>query len=195
MTRRHGAGISSKCIQCYRNGLQSLPCIEDLILWRFAICGLGGGLTTSVLVLESTTILQSEDRVMSLIYRGCRYDAPVSSVHSHAGPLGGYYRGRPWHRRVVASIPEQAVMELQYRGIAYSTNRAGQVMPSKMPARRPAAPTWAMQARASHAKVTESAMRHHDALVGRLEKRIAIARDQGNAELVKILESERQQLA
>ena len=86
-------------------------------------------------------------------------------------------------------------MELQYRGIAYSTNRAGQVMPSQRQAQRPTVPSWAMQARASRAKVTEAAMRHHDALVGRLEKRIAIARDQGNAELVKALESERQQLA
>lgn len=136
---------------------------------------------------------------MTLIYRGHPYDGPASSVHSHAGPLGGYYRGRPWHQRMVDEMPDQPEMELCYRGIAYSTNRAGQVMPSQRTTQKSTqtltAPAWAMKARASKMKVTEVAMQHHDALVGRLERRMAIARDQGNMELVKVLESERQQLA
>ena len=131
---------------------------------------------------------------MDLIYRGCRYTAPVSSVRSSAGPLGGYYRGRPWHLHQVDVIPEQPVMDLCYRGIPYRTNTRGQAMPSTRTQRR-TAPAWAMTARASKAKVTEAAMRHHDALVSRLEARMAIARDQGNTELLRTLEWERQQLA
>ncbi|MGD1851117.1 MAG: DUF4278 domain-containing protein [Cyanophyceae cyanobacterium] len=129
---------------------------------------------------------------MDLTYRGRRYTTPAASTRSYDGAWNGYYRGLPWHRHEVRAIPHTP-QELSYRGVPYSVNRKGQVMPSSRP--RKAAPTWALTARASTHRVTEVAVRHHEALVSRLEARMAIARNQGNTQLLQDLESERQQLA
>ena len=127
---------------------------------------------------------------MDLTYRGHRYTAPAASTHSYGGSWDGHYRGLPWHRHAVRALPHTP-RELSYRGIPYGVNNKGQIVPSQ----RKAVPTWAMSARKSTSKMTAVAVRHHDALVSRLEERMALARNQGNTELLQVLESERQQLA
>lgn len=139
---------------------------------------------------------------MDLIYRGRRYTALTQSVRSHVGPQGGHYRGLAWYQRWVETVPQQPILDLCYRGIFYHTNRIGQAIAADQPQSRSQTPAWARGAKTVKAKakvrtkkMTQVALRHHDALVSRLEKRMAAARQQGNAELMKVLEYERQQLA
>ncbi|MEM9772511.1 MAG: DUF4278 domain-containing protein [Cyanobacteria bacterium P01_D01_bin.73] len=133
---------------------------------------------------------------MSLVYRGCRYTSPAQSAQSCSGELDGRYRGLPWHRSAASTVPQRSAKELCYRSIPYRINANGQIMPSDRSQRRRTSPSWAIAARKSSAKMTdEVAVRHHDALLSRLDARMAIARSQGNTELLRTLESERQQLA
>ncbi|MCG9884519.1 MAG: DUF4278 domain-containing protein [Cyanobacteria bacterium] len=124
---------------------------------------------------------------MRLTYRGISYTPTAPSVQWRDRPETCTYRGLTYHPREAESIPPQPQLALTYRGIPYQTDAAGRILPREdaRTAKRltPIAP------------MSTVARTHRDAILRRLEQRIAAAKRQGNTHLLVLLEQERQQLA
>jgi hypothetical protein len=135
---------------------------------------------------------------MKLIYRGQPYDynpdrsgnigRPARSPHLSQAPYTVIYRGQtlhidPTNTGDAESLPSR---ELVYRGETYRVNAAGQASHS---------------GRRSTAQVPDSMPRHYISKVHQanleenLRRRLKVAVESGDRQLVALLEAERQQLA
>jgi hypothetical protein len=118
---------------------------------------------------------------MKLTYRGITYDQPQSSLKWQRGPVIGRYRGLLVNSEVVDRIPAQMPRTLQYRGLNYCVDRAGQVGPATANDRQ-------MQGAGSQSP-------HYASMMASLDHRIEVARSRNDQTLLGILETERQQMA
>ncbi|NBD33672.1 MAG: DUF4278 domain-containing protein [Cyanobacteria bacterium] len=136
---------------------------------------------------------------MRLTYRGINYEPETMPLETAEGEVAGKYRGQPWRYHYPRHIPDlQPKLWLQYRGVHYSKRSA--VQSSHRPdllipaiganAELPSPPHFTTQA-----EETEAAQAHLDSIRRNLERRIAVAREKGNEQLVSLLEQEYQDLA
>lgn len=121
---------------------------------------------------------------MRLSYRGAQYESNQPTLEVTEGEILGKYRGVSWRCRTLqeAPIPSSDVA-LKYRGVAYTwgqavaTQRKSVTIPTALPV------------------LKEISRIHRSNLERNLERRLQIAREQGNQVLVGLLEAERKQLA
>lgn len=140
---------------------------------------------------------------MKLTYRGVEYDHNPPMLEVSESDILCNYRGRNHRYTYVRHIPfPQPQAELTYRGAAYQTNRHGQRQAVEQAEttsifsafqRRLAQLTPLMDAR--HQLLRESARSHSESIQRSLDRRIAVAREQGNVHLLQQLEDELQQMA
>ena len=139
---------------------------------------------------------------MKLTYRGVEYDYNSPNLEVTESSILGKYRGRPHPVNYVRHVPfPQPVADLKYRGIAYQTNRAGEV---KQLNQQPHSIFTALRNRLNalnpiaaerHKLIREAARVHHESIRRSLEHRIEVARAQGNMGLLEQLEDEMRQMA
>ena len=126
---------------------------------------------------------------MKLSYRGMKYDNASSFLEVTEGDIGGTYRGQTWRSHYVRHIPEPApVHDLRYRGVAYRTGQAAVAMPTAAGARR----TLPVSHRREREKELDEVSRMHLSNIRRsLERRMQVAKAQGDEKLVRLLEQEK----
>lgn len=136
---------------------------------------------------------------MKLTYRGIPYEYEPPTLEMTEGQEMGKYRGQAWTMRYPKhmNVPQPA-MQLKYRGIAYETTVTGgtdaapqsqtRVRSNVMPSLR-AVPSLNRELHVQLAQV------HQTHLLERLVHRLEVARSNGDAELIRVLEQESQQLA
>ena len=134
---------------------------------------------------------------MKLCYRGIEYDYTPPMLEVTESEILGQYRGRPQHFAYVRHLPfPQPVAEMKFRGNAYRTNRQGGVEASlhATPLAHPT-PAYSSMAQARRRLLQEAANIHQENIRRSLERRMAVARAQGNEHLVHQLEVEMHQFA
>ncbi|MFM2430534.1 MAG: hypothetical protein RLZZ511_1747 [Cyanobacteriota bacterium] len=120
---------------------------------------------------------------MKLTYRGVPYVAQAATAVRDAG-IGGKYRGQFWHRFVPTQAPTpQPLYQLKYRGVPYTI---GEIEPKV---------TVTTRDRVRARRILDTlkpqiSLLHRANLQHNIEHRLEVARAQGNAVLVKMLERE-----
>ena len=140
---------------------------------------------------------------MKLTYRGVQYDHNPPMLEVSESDILCNYRGRTHRYAYVRHVPfPQAQSELTYRGVAYATDRHGQRqsvanVESKSVfsafQRKLAELTPFMDERRQ--LLRQSARSHSESIQRSLDRRIEIAREQGNVNLLQQLEDEMRQMA
>lgn len=144
---------------------------------------------------------------MQLTYRGVEYDYHPPTMEVTESDIIGKYRGQTVHHSYVRHVPcPQVEAQLMYRGVAYQTDRQGQISAvhgvGKQTARVSVFSAFQDQLRALNPMsegrrqlIREAAQVHQENMRRSLEHRMAVARAQGNASLLQQLEEEMQQIA
>ncbi|MGD1853505.1 MAG: DUF4278 domain-containing protein [Leptolyngbyaceae cyanobacterium] len=140
---------------------------------------------------------------MKLTYRGVEYDHNPPMLEVSESDILCNYRGRSHRYTYVRHVPfPQTQPELIYRGAAYQVDRHGQRQAVNQTAaksvfsafqRKLAELTPLMDERRQ--LLRESARNHSESIQRSLEHRIAVAREQGNLNLLQQLEDEMRQIA
>lgn len=134
---------------------------------------------------------------MKLCYRGVEYDYTPPVLEVTESEILGRYRGRPQHFSYVRHVPfPQPVAEMKFRGHTYRTNRQGGVDAAiaGAPGVHPT-PAYSSMAQARRRLLQEAARVHQDNIRRSLERRMEIARAQGDEHLMHQLEVEMHQFA
>ncbi len=145
---------------------------------------------------------------MKLTYRGVQYDYNPPMLEVTKSEIACQYRGHQTAYTYVRHVPiPQPAENLRYRGVAYQTNRYGQVQQLSEGAQVSARPGTTLAnlrgkltgtSAASQARrelVSESSQLHQSNIARALEHRIEVAKAQGNQALLAQLESEMHQNA
>ncbi|PNW56181.1 UNVERIFIED_CONTAM: hypothetical protein BEN50_08085 [Euhalothece sp. KZN 001] len=136
---------------------------------------------------------------MKLTYRGIQYEPETNPLETTEGEIGGKYRGQSWRYQYPRHIPQlQPKLGLQYRGVYYSKRPVVQSHhPSQMsiPAIAPEAKLPTPPHFATQTSETEAEQAHIESMRRNLERRLSVARENGNNQLVSMLEKEYQELA
>jgi hypothetical protein len=136
---------------------------------------------------------------MRLTYRGINYEPEAIPFETTEGEVAGKYRGQPWRYHYPRHIPELPLkLWLQYRGVHHSKrpvvqspHLAEMLIPAVTPhAEFPSPPHFTTQK-----EETEAEQAHLESIRRSLERRISVAKAQGNEQLVSMLEQEYQDLA
>lgn len=140
---------------------------------------------------------------MKLTYRGVDYDHNPPMLEVSESNILCNYRGRQHRYTYVRHVPfPQTQAELTYRGVAYQTDRHGQRQVAAQAEsksvfsafqRKLAELTPLMDERRQ--LLREAARSHSESIHRSLEHRIAVAREQGNVNLLQQLEDELRQMA
>ena len=140
---------------------------------------------------------------MKLTYRGVEYDHNPPMLEVSESDILCNYRGRAHTYSYVRHVPfPQPQADLTYRGVAYQTNRHGQrqaVAQSEAKSvfsafqRKLAELSPLMDERRQ--LLREAARSHSESIQRSLDRRIAVAREQGNMRLLQQLEDELRQMA
>lgn len=133
---------------------------------------------------------------MRLSYRGVHYEQPFSPLEVREGEIRGKYRGQDWQYHYPSHIPQlQAKSYRQYRGVNYGddlmsvgeTFRIPSVFTNNVcsvPIQKPA-----------KIVTNEATQVHLDNIRTKLERRLQIAREKGDTDLVNLLKKESQELS
>ena len=130
---------------------------------------------------------------MDLLYRGNQYQTETALLEVRETDITGKYRGTKWKYKLPRHIPQvQPKLDLKYRGVSYSTC-PNSVKPyftqqSETPSNRAAETTTSQVTEKNLAQI------HLENLRLNLERRIRIAEDNGNENLVAMLEKEFREL-
>ena len=126
---------------------------------------------------------------MKLSYRGVKYENTSPILEGTDGEIGGTYRSQAGRFSYVRHIPEPPpVQDLKYRGVAYRTRGVAVAVPTSAVASRRTLPTFDRRERE---KVLEKVTRTHMANIrSSLERRIQVAKAQGDEQLVRLLQQE-----
>jgi Domain of unknown function (DUF4278) len=129
---------------------------------------------------------------MKLCYRGVSYDYNPPQVKVAEGPVVGRYRGANWRSTIVIDNPiPQIAATLTYRGVTYHTNSQEQVAQAVPQA----TPGFAKVAPSRRKAASEVAQAHRSSVLKTLERRLQVAYNKGDANLINLLEAEWKQLA
>ncbi|MDX2213955.1 MAG: DUF4278 domain-containing protein [Oculatellaceae cyanobacterium bins.114] len=145
---------------------------------------------------------------MKLIYRGNSYDyhpelsstganAPFKTVNGYHAPYTLTYRGTTQvvdPTVEVAQAPLPSSYDLIYRGMTYHVNRDAQGVTTTtvQAANKPQAPSKAVPAALSRNYIAKV---HKANLLQNVQRRLQVARERGDQELVRMLEAELNQIA
>lgn len=136
---------------------------------------------------------------MKLTYRGIQYQPETNSLEIKEGEIGGKYRGQPWRyhypRHVLALKPK---LWLEYRGVHYSkcaVVNSCDLREIAIPAINPDQEISTPRHFAGQMQEATADQAHLENIRRNLERRISIAREKGNEQLVSMLEREYQDLA
>lgn len=138
---------------------------------------------------------------MKLCYRGVDYDYNPPSLEVHESELTGRYRGHSLNFSYVSHVPvPQPIANYTYRGVGYSTNSQGQVQPAtEVSQRQPIFQARRVAAgkglKARRHLLREAADAHRINIQQSIQRRIEVARAQGNDQLLVQLEDELHKLA
>lgn len=134
---------------------------------------------------------------MKLKYRGVSYEAnnPISELNQ--GEVGGKYRGADWKPKYLKHIPVPPLaVDLKYRGTSYSTGDPIDVEANLLPKRFAAVqiteeklPTTSCQLGANEVTST-----HLANIRNNLERRLQVAIEKGDQDLIRLLQIEARQL-
>ncbi len=149
---------------------------------------------------------------MKLTYRGVGYDYNPPMLEVTESDVACWYRGNPCKYTYVRHVPiPQPAEQLMYRGVAYQTTRQGHIEQlSRQPVaanstRRSASrsPLSSLRnqlvgispaAQARRELLQEASLTHKQNIARALEHRMAVAKAQGNDQLLQQLESEMSQV-
>jgi Domain of unknown function (DUF4278) len=139
---------------------------------------------------------------MKLTYRGVDYDANLPTLEVTDSEILCKYRGRPYQYNYVRHVPfPQTAAALTYRGVAYATNRFGQIESVSQPERTSVfakVQTKMNKLNPMNEKrrrlLQEAARVHQENVRRSLEHRIEVAKNQGNMLLLNQLEDEMRHL-
>lgn len=123
---------------------------------------------------------------MQLIYRGVKYETSDQHIPTVESGVSGLYRGAQWVGHKAAEPVPQPNHVLCWRGVTYQTQGAPVTT---------TAPTTAATPILPHRKRDSLAEAHRHAILKTLERRLQVARSQGNQDLISLLEEEWQQFA
>lgn len=132
---------------------------------------------------------------MHLSFRGVKYRfAPITGVVKNSEVIGRY-RGQICHRSHFDLPVSHPRVTLKYRGVSYMPGLHGRVAtrPIESLVREQMAPVAVMTD--SRQVQSELEKIHNLSIQKSLERRLSVARNQGNQNLVQILENEQKQLA
>jgi hypothetical protein len=133
---------------------------------------------------------------MKLCYRGVEYDYTPPALEVTESEILGRYRGRPQRFSYVRHVPfPQPVAAMKFRGNAYRTDSHGGMEPIKAPVAQAESPAYSSMAQARRRLLQEAASIHQDNIRRSLERRMEVARAQGNDMLLHQLENEMHQFA
>lgn len=124
---------------------------------------------------------------MQLIYRGVKYKTSDQAIPLVESGTKGFYRGAQWIGHNVAEPVPQPNHVLCWRGVTYQTNG--------VPVAATAPRTTATPSGLPQRKRNSLAEAHRHAILKTLERRLQVARSQGNENLISLLEEEWQQFA
>ncbi len=144
---------------------------------------------------------------MKLTYRGISYESNPATLELTEGEIGGKYRGTTWRERYPRHIPvPQPKVDLKYRGIAYSTGDPIDVEAIRL--RRDyakvAAPVTIPAVTETEVALTKSSRQqaleelhniHRNNICRSLDRRLQVAREKGDKNLIHLLEAESKQLS
>ncbi len=124
---------------------------------------------------------------MQLIYRGVKYETSDQHIPTVESGVSGLYRGAQWVGHKAAEPVPQPNHVLSWRGVTY---QSGSVSVT------PTAPTTtATPSVLPQRKRNSLAEVHRQSILRTLERRLQVARSQGNQDLISLLEEEWQQFA
>lgn len=136
---------------------------------------------------------------MRLTYRGINYEPETMPFEMTEGEVAGKYRGQPWRYHYPRHMPElPPKLWLQYRGVHYSKRTVVQfphVPEMLIPAVTPPSELPSPPHLTTQKEQTEAAQAHLDSICRNLERRLSVAKAEGNEQLVSMLEQEYQALA
>jgi hypothetical protein len=139
----------------------------------------------------------SEVKKMRLSYRGVNYETELPILEANEGEIGGKYRGRDWNYRYPKHIPQlKPKFYQQYRGIAYSTRpipKDGEIVFPQWNATGVYCPISLQQPQTVVS--SEVSKTHLENMRRSLERRLEIAKENGDESLLELLKKESRQLA
>lgn len=127
---------------------------------------------------------------MNLFYRGITYRTAASAVTAARSEAIGRYRGQKCRRSYFEISVAQPRIPLKYRGVEYITG-----VPAGQQSQQQTAPSVAAPAVFSHKAQSELEQVHKRSIKENIERRLSVARRQGNQTLIYLLEQEQHQLA
>lgn len=132
-------------------------------------------------------------------YRGQEYEALPLSLEILEGDMVGCYRGQMFHPKYVKHLPEaSSEFRLRYRGATYVTGGCvqGVTQTEEMAAALGSTlgPTVSEIVPLRRKIDSQLSQAHHSNLVRNIDRRLQVARSQGNTQLVQALEAERELL-
>lgn len=136
---------------------------------------------------------------MKLTYRGINYEPETTALPMNEGAIAGKYRGKPWRYHYPRHIPQlKAKYGLQYRGVHYSRCpivESKAVREVSIPAVVPNAELPTPSYFASQAQELAAERAHVETMRRNLDRRLSVAKESGNQELIVMLEKEYRDLA
>jgi hypothetical protein len=137
---------------------------------------------------------------MKLSYRGVKYEAELPTFEMMEGDIVGKYRGQairhryPYPRHIPVPQPS---LDLQYRGVAYRTNRTADLeeILNATPTQSGTLAAPSLLCSASQMKLRQVAEIHRTNIYRNVERRMQVAKELGDLHLVRLLELELQQIA
>ncbi|MDR9403206.1 MAG: DUF4278 domain-containing protein [Halothece sp. Uz-M2-17] len=136
---------------------------------------------------------------MRLTYRGINYESETMPLETIEGEVAGTYRGQPWRYHYPRHIPElEPKLWLQYRGVSYSKRPVVQSSHGSeisIPAVTPGSELPSPRHFTMQNEENEAAQAHLESIRRNLERRISIAIETGNEQLLSMLEQEYKDLA
>jgi hypothetical protein len=134
---------------------------------------------------------------MKLSYRGVNYDKELPILEMNEKEIGGKYRGQDWNYRYPRHIPQlRSKWYRQYRGVAYSTmplSREGEAyIPQWSRTESYCSVAAYLPQTVSESEISKT---HLENMRRNLERRLQIAKENGDRRLIELLTKESQQLA
>ena len=137
---------------------------------------------------------------MRLTYRGINYEPETMPLETTEGEVAGKYRGQSWRYHYPRHIPElQPKLLLQYRGVPYAKRpvvQSSQTLSElSIPVVTPQTELPKPPHFATQREEDEAAKIHLETIRRNLERRIGVAKEKGNDQLISMLEQEYKDLA
>ncbi|MGA7934741.1 MAG: DUF4278 domain-containing protein [Kovacikia sp.] len=132
---------------------------------------------------------------MKLSYRGVSYESNPLTLEVTESEILGKYRGANWHCHTLKELPiPQPNRTLTYRGVLYNTNQTEEQNQTDLASGNTtrSARSGAIPKVFPIRKQTEQV--HRTNLLRNLERRLQVAKEHGDQNLINLLEAESKQL-